>query len=123
MFFLSRESVLGKWGACMHNKMRFTEATLAACLAVIRVDSTATVDDKKKLEVFLERVMRGENVEGYDELPEVLSFEQTAQMLGCSKRYVYKLVSNGVLLGVYGGRNRERANGVSKQSVKRYLGY
>ena len=107
----------------MPKKMRFAEATLTACLAVINADSIADADDKRRLGAYLESVMHGgETATGIDDIPEVLSFDHAAKMLGCSKRYVYKLIASGALRGVYGGKNRARARGVAMPSVREYLG-
>ena len=103
----------------------FTEATAAACKAVISSDAVASQREKRRVIDALERLLRGDVDEPRvcSEPTAVLTYPEAARMLGYrGARGVYQLVRKGLLDPVYGSIGRKRSHGVSRRSVERHLG-
>ena len=107
----------------------FTEATAAACRAVISSDAVASQKEKRRVVEALERLLRGEETTCDDdpsvgvEPTAVLTYPEAARMLGYKgARGVYQLVRKGLLDPVYGSVGRKRSHGVTRRSVERHLG-
>ena len=107
----------------------FTDATLAACRAVVAADASASPQAKQHVQEILGRLLKGEDIESAQaavqerEPTAVLTYPAAARMLGYrNSRGVYKLVRKGLLDAVYGSRDRKRSHGVTRRSVERHLG-
>ena len=107
----------------------FTEATAAACRAVISSDAVASQREKRRVIEALERLLQGESTTCDNdtrvggEPTAVLTYPEATRMLGYkSARGIYKLVKKGLLDPVYGSIGRKRSHGVTRKSVERHLG-
>jgi len=55
-------------------------------------------------------------------LDRCLSRKQAAEVLGRSKTVISRMVKDGALRGIYGGRNGLRLTGISENSIRTLLG-
>ena len=54
-------------------------------------------------------------------LDRILSRAQAHEILGRSRKTISLMVANGVLRGVYGGKDKKRLTGISEESIRAFM--
>lgn len=61
------------------------------------------------------------SITNQEPLDRVLSRDQAHEILGRSKKTISLMVANGVLRGVYGGKDKRRLTGITESSIRAFM--